>query len=174
MHRAGARSATRADGRWFAQLRAPFYPVAVQRPEIDDFLQRSAPDDVRATIVWLSASGYTLSSHRGESTFGAQFVYAGQAEVLITVDRSQWMLDVAPRPGAQAWQYDVLIAAQSGQPYGEVFPETGSRSPGDPLPDQLPEGVSWRETLPGILQWVDGEGVSAAVERALRERHRLM
>lgn len=63
-------------------------------------------------IAWLSANGYTLSSQRGESTFGSQFVYTGGAEVLLTVDRSQWMLDVAPRPGAEAWQYDLLIAAQ--------------------------------------------------------------
>ncbi len=110
----------------------------------------------------------------GESTFGSQFVYTGGAEVLITVDRSQWMLDVAPRPGAEAWQYDLLIAAQKGQPYGEVFPTVGIRSAGDPLPEQLPEGVSWRETLPGILQWVTGDGVQAAVDRARNERFRLM
>lgn len=145
------------------------YPVDVQSPEIDD-VQRLAPDDVRATIEWLSANGYTLRSHRGESTFGAQFIYAGQAEIHITVDRSQWTLDIAPRPGAQAWQYDLLIAAQTGQPYGEVFPETRSRSLKDPLSYQLPAGVSWRETLPGILHWMDDEDVTAAVEHALHER----
>lgn len=142
--------------------------------EVREFLQRFAPDDVRETITWLTANGYSLSTHRGEGTFGAEFVYVGDAEVRISVDRSQWTLDVAPRPGAKAWQYDVLIAARTGQPYGEVFPETGSRSVGDPLPDKLPEGVSWRETLPGILQWVDGEGVQAAADCALHERHRMM
>jgi hypothetical protein len=117
------------------------YAGPVGDREVGKFLQRFAPDDVRETIAWLASNGYTLSSHRGEGSFGAEFVYVGDAEVHITVDRSQWLLDVAPRPGAKAWQYDLLIAAQAGQPYGEVFPQTGSRSVGDPLPDKLPEGV---------------------------------
>jgi hypothetical protein len=142
--------------------------------EVGEFLQRFAPDDVRETIAWLIANGYTLDSHRGEGTFGAEFVYVGDAEVRITVDRSQWSLDVAPRPGAKSWQYDLLVAARTSRPYSEVFPETGSRSVGYPLADTLPEGVSWRETLPGILQWVDGEYVQAAVDAALQERHRMM
>jgi len=146
----------------------------VDEIEVDEFLQRFAPGDVRDTIAWLSANGYTLESHRGEGTFGAQFVYKGEAKVLITVDRSQWMLDVAPRPDAEAWQYDLLIAAQAGQPYGEVFPMVGTRSVGGPLPEQLPDGVSWRETLPGILQWVESDDVRVAVDGARNERNRLM
>ena len=114
------------------------YPVAVDDLEVDEFLQRSAPGDVRDTIAWLSVSGYTLGSHHGEGTFGAQFVYMGEAKVLITVDRSQWMLDVAPSPDAEAWQYDLLIAAQAGQHYGEVFPTVGTRS------------VGWRVTMSGL------------------------
>lgn len=142
--------------------------------QVEEFLQRFAPDDVRDTIEWLSVNGYTLSSHRGESTFGAQFAYVGDAEVRVTVDRSQWMLDVAPRPGAEPWQYDLLVAALTDRPYGDAFPETGSRSQGDPLPDQLPEGVSWRETLPLILECIDGESVQEAVGRALHERNQFL
>jgi hypothetical protein len=126
------------------------------------------------TIAWLSANGYALSSQRGEGTFGAQFVFTRDAEVLVTVDRSQWMLDVAPRPGAAAWQYDLLVAAQAGRPYEEVVPMAGARSVGNPLAEQLPEGVSWRKTLPTILQWLRGDEVAAAVDRARNERDRLM
>lgn len=143
-------------------------------PEVDEFLRGFAPGDVRDTIAWLCANGYTLRSHRGDGTFGAEFVYIGEAKVLITVDRSQWMLDIAPRPDAEAWQFDLLIAAQAGRPYVEVFPVPGTRSDIDPLPEQLPDGVSWRETLPGILQWVEREGVRVAVDRARDERSRLM
>lgn len=150
------------------------YHVVVEDLQVDEFLQRFAPGDVLETIAWLSANRYTLSSHRGEGTFGAQFVYTSDAEVLIIVDRSQWMLNVAPSPGAKAWQYDLLIAAQLGQPYGEVFPTVGSRSVGDPLPEQLPEGVSWRETLPGVLQWVKADEVETGVDHARLERDRLM
>ena len=151
-----------------------FYSVAVEDREVDAFLQRSAPGDVRDTIAWLSANGYALSSQTGQGTFGAQFVYMAGAKVVVTVERSQWMLDVAPRHDAEAWQYDLLIAAQAGQPYRDVFPKIGARSVGDPLPEQLPEGVSWRETLPGILRWVGGDEVRSGVDRARDERDRLM
>lgn len=142
--------------------------------EVNEFLRRSAPKDVQDAISWLTANGYTLRSHRGDGTFGAQFVYTGDAEILVTVDRSQWMLDVAPRPGANVWQYDLLIAAQMRKPYGEAFPAAGARSIGDPLPQQLPEGVSWRETLPDILEWVACSDVQSAVDKARHERNRLM
>ena len=81
------------------------------------------PRDVQEAIAWLSANGYTLTSHRGEGTFGAPFVYIGGAKVVVTVDRSQWMLAVASRPTAEAGQYDLLMAAQAGQPYEQVFQE---------------------------------------------------
>lgn len=142
--------------------------------EVDEFLQRAAPSDVQETIAWLSANGYTRCSHQGDGTFGAQLLYLGEAKVLITVDRSQWSLDIARRPDGEVWQYDLLIAAQTGQAYGEVFPSTGSRSIGGQLPQQLPDGVSWRETLPGILRWVQSEDVRFAVDKAREERNRLM
>jgi hypothetical protein len=150
------------------------YPGAVEIHEVDEFLQRFAPGDVQDTVAWLADNGYTLTSHSGESAFGAQFVYAGDVEVVIGVDRSQWLLDIVPRPGAEAWQYDLLLAAYKGLDYGALFPKTGSRSLGDPLPDQLPEGVSWRGTLPEILEWVNDESVPVAVDRALDQRFFLM
>ena len=147
----------------------------MEDPQVDEFLRTYAPADVQNTIAWLSANGYVLVSHEGgESTFGAQLVYAQEAEVRITFDRSQWFLDVAPTPGSEAWQYDLLLAARRGLDYGELFPETGSRSWTDPLPDQLPEGVSWRDTLPDILLWVRGEAVAELVDRALHQRFALM
>jgi hypothetical protein len=51
-------------------------------------------------VAWLSDNGYRLASQAGASTFGAEFVFEGEAMVRIVVDRSQWMLDVAPSPGA--------------------------------------------------------------------------
>jgi hypothetical protein len=144
------------------------------RSQIDEFLHTYAPADVQDTVAWLSANGYALVAQKGDSTFGAQFVYEGHAEVRITVDRSQWFLDVAPGPGSKAWQYDLILAARQGLDYGALFPDTGSRLLGDPLPEQLPMGVSWRETLPDILQWVSGETVPALVDRARHQRFALM
>lgn len=90
------------------------------------------------------------------------------------VDRSQWYLDVVPGLALEPWQYDLLLAAYQGQEYGALFPQAGSRSQGDPLPAQLPEGVSCRETLPDILEWIMDEAVPAAVDRALHQRFDLM
>jgi hypothetical protein len=146
----------------------------MERSEIDEFLSAYAPADVQHTNAWLSANGYALVAHNGDSTFGAQFVYEEDTEVRITVDRSQWFLDIAPRPGAKTWQYDLLLAARRGLDYGALFPETGATVLGDPLPEQLPAGVSWRETLPDILQWVGGDSVPALVDRALHQRFALM
>jgi hypothetical protein len=64
----------------------------MERSEIDEFLHTYAPADVQDTNAWLSANGYALVAQKGDSTFGAQFVYEGDTEVRITVDRSQWYL----------------------------------------------------------------------------------
>ncbi len=156
-------------------VRSPARSLGCVNPRVaDEFFRSDAPADVQATGAWLLANGYALSSQSGEGAFGAEFVIRGPAEVRITVDRSQWLLDVAAEPGAEAWQYDLLLAARSGRTYGEVFPARASTQFDGALPYQLPEGVSWRQTLPVVLSWVRDPGVGAAVERASRERFTLM
>jgi len=138
-----------------------------------DLLSRFAPFDVTAAIVWLIENGYALTSQRGTSTFGAQWVYSADRDVVVTVDRAQWMLDVSANVGEAPWQYDLLLVAHAGQPYADVFPTVGARSLSDPLPDQLPEGVSWRDTLPVVLGWLertDVRDVGAAVVAARQQR----
>jgi hypothetical protein len=46
--------------------------------------------------------------------------------------------------------------------------------PGTPLPNKLPENVSWRETLPTILQWLADKDAQPAINTDLHERHQLM
>ena len=139
-----------------------------------DFIGANAPSDVQDTVAWLSDNGYRLASQAGASTFGAEFVFQGEGMVRIVVDRSQWMLDVAPSPGAEPWQYDLLIAAHSGQDYRQRFPGTGSRAVGRTLLEHLPEGVSWRDTLPDVVRWVREHDVAERVSNAKRQRARLM
>ena len=153
------------------------YAQTVPPLEVEEFLRSRAPVDVQETVAWLLANGYTLTGHEGGGEFGALFVFAGQAEARITVDRSQWFLDVAQAPGAKPWQYDLLIAASSGRPYGQRFPAVGtvgSWPSAPPLPRQLPDGVSWRQTLPGLLSWMQGPGVAEAVANAQRQRSALI
>ena len=139
-----------------------------------EFMAAHAPLDVRATIEWLLEHRYTLVSHDGASTFGAQFLYQGDSVVRVTVDRSQWMLDIAAAPGSELYQYDLAVAAHSGSSYGDCFPDTGERSLAEPLAHQLPKGVSWSVTLPELLEWIHGSDVPRAIELANRQRSTLM
>src|SRR5688500_5900241 len=117
--------------------------MPMSQQQVDEFIRVNAPADVQHTVAWLLSSGYVLVSQEGASTFGASFVLEGDSVVQVIVDRSQWSLDVAAASGAQLWQYDLLLAAQSSQEYGRRFPGVGARTLDAPLPKQLPEGVSW-------------------------------
>ncbi|WP_062530095.1 hypothetical protein [Demequina rhizosphaerae] len=139
-----------------------------------DLLARQAPRDVRAAVEWLTGHGYVLAGHSGGSSFGAQLTFDGEAQVVITVDRGQWFLDVAAAPGAEPHQYDLLIPALAGKPYADVFPDARATAPDGELPEQLPPDVSWSETLPRVLAWIQGEGAAGAVADAGGQRTRLM
>jgi hypothetical protein len=137
----------------------------------DEFIQRFATDDVRAAVRWLLDNGYQLfRSQIGASDWSSSFVYAGDAEVHVGVERSQWYMDIAPAPGVPPIQYDLLVAAQRGQTYWDCFPSgMGFGRPGQDR--QLPPGLSWRSTLPDVLAWIGGHEVAEAVARARDQRY---
>ncbi len=137
-------------------------------------LAAKAPMDVQETIGWLLVNGYKLAAHDGGDTFGAQLLYDGPSQVRVTVDRSQWMLEIAAESGSELIQYDLAIVADSGVTYGERFPDTGQRSQTAQFPDQLPVGVSWFATLPQLLDWIRQPGALEAAEVARRQRDALM
>lgn len=88
----------------------------------------------------------------------------------MSVDRSQWFLDVSPEPGANPLQFDLLVAAQRGQPYEECYPELGTPRPlVASLPKQIPE-LSWREALPEVLRWIAETDVAGPVALAQDQR----
>jgi len=139
--------------------------------------EAEAPDDVRATMAWLEQAGYALRTHGGpQQPFNnIALVYTGRCQIVITRDRNEWSLDIAPAPGERLYQYDLVLAAQDERDYGEVFPDDrffwvrdSSSLPRPPW--QLPEGVSWRETLPSAAEWVTGAGVTEALAWALQQR----
>ena len=148
--------------------------MPMSQQQVDEFFRAYAPADVQHTVAWLVSSGYVLVSQDGTNTFGALFVFESDSVVQIIVDRSQWSLDVAAAPAAEFWHYDLLLAAQSGQEYGRRFPGVGTRTLGALLPEQLPEDVSWRETLPDILHWIQSSDVTESVTKAQRQRSMLM
>jgi sugar phosphate isomerase/epimerase len=60
-----------------------------------DFVRSQAPLDVLETVEWLDDHGFTLTEHAGEGSFGSTWADEKEALIRITVDRSQWMLDIA-------------------------------------------------------------------------------
>jgi hypothetical protein len=67
--------------------------------------------------------------------------------------------------------YDLALAAQSGLAYAEQFPSLSKIVPfNQPLAKQLPDGVSWAATLPGVFKWLSHSDVASAVDRARQER----
>jgi hypothetical protein len=139
-----------------------------------DYVRSTAPDDVRRTVQWLLGEGYALTaSSRGESeSFGnALLVFTRGTEITITRDRSQWVVTVALSPGATPMALDVLNCAR----LGETWDPSPRRTLTRPLPEQLPEGLAWAETLPLVLAWLDQPGTAstaAGATEAARERMR--
>jgi hypothetical protein len=84
------------------------------------------------------------------------------AVLTVTRDRDQWMLDVQsghlPR-----FDLDVIHAALTGD--GQW-----SRQSLNPLPRQLPEGVSWAAELPHALEWL--RTTPDAEDQLVRLQHR--
>ena len=121
-----------------------------------------------------STTGTCLPLRRsGASDWGAAFVYSGDTEVHVGVERSQWYLDIAPALGKPPIQYDLLVAAQRAQTYWDCFPGgLGVGLPGHTR--QLPPGLSWCETLPDVLAWIDGRDVAEAINRARDQRYVVM
>jgi hypothetical protein len=137
---------------------------------VREYAESVATADVRATLEWLDGAGYTLSQSSGSpgETFGnLALVFSGGCVVQIVRDRGQWMADLKPASGPTFYNLDLLVPAALGIDYPEP-------SPGDRLPDQLPDGVSWREVFPIVLDWLQGPGAAEAVARMGDQRYVLM
>lgn len=139
---------------------------------VDVFLLRYATDDVRAAVAWLVRNEYALiRSEVGLSDWYALFVYSGDVELRVVVERSQWYLDISASPGASPIQYDLLLVAQRGQTYWDCFPEPAMT---ERRWDQLPPGISWRETLPDVLAWIRSHDIAGPVALAQDQRYARM
>jgi hypothetical protein len=110
----------------------------------EDLIDKFAPADVRDTVRWLKDDRFVMAgSDTDRGTFGSRWVFVREAtEVHVTVDRSQWLLDIVPYRGGHPIQYDLLVAAQRGQDYRDCFPE-----PGDEYPAGLPSQFAARSEL---------------------------
>ncbi len=124
--------------------------------EVRAKVEAQAPVHVLEALRWLEQNGYRLSGSQ-DGGMGLSLSYSGACEVLVIRDRSQWTIDIAPAPGAEFYSYDLLRPAASGTDY------------------RLPAGdESWLATLPGVLEWIHGPGVAAAIDRLKDQRYVLM
>jgi hypothetical protein len=89
-----------------------------------------------------------------------------------------WCLDVAPTPGAKPIQYDLLLPAHEGRDdadYYAGYQATARQEPGRyRRQEQLPLALSWRQTLPSVLEWINGPEVAQAVAHVADQRYVLM
>jgi hypothetical protein len=115
-----------------------------------DYALTTAPDDGGATLRWLVAQGAVITDEQGGrgEAFGNILVRfeLGDAELTITRDRDQWLLDVQSGQLSR-FDFDVIHVALAGDDYWE------QSGPGA-LPAQLPDGVSWLSELPQTLNWL--------------------
>lgn len=135
------------------------------------YLLEIAPSDVAQTIQRLLASGADVLEQSGgrAAPFGDVLVVLGLsgAEVGIGRERGAWYLD-AGIGGSRRFELDLLHRARIGEP---TYISRSAGSPEDPSQGQLPEGLSWSDELPLVLDWLQvTPGAVEALDHLSRDR----
>ncbi len=137
------------------------------------YAYEKATPDVAALLRWLEGNGFSVSNERGGpgESFGnvlVDFVRRGLV-VRITRDRSQWMLDVRPPSGDSFGLHVAVTALDGGEP-----PVPERRDTRDPLPNQLPEDVSWAVDVPRLIDWLESGDRTKELDRSRLAWRRVM
>ncbi len=133
---------------------------------VSEEILRVATPDVRAAVRWLLSQGAEVVREdppHGMAFAGVEFSIDGTGLRMVR-DRGQWMMDL--RRGNGRWlDFELLTLASQG-----ITAYPGSPARKGSLPDQLPQGVSWRDQLPQVLDWLgssrDAEDLCAALSRS--------
>lgn len=129
-----------------------------------DFALSEATDDVAETIAWLTEEGFEVVNESGPpySSFGFLVDLEGRdLSLRLVLDRSQWCIELGYL-GEKREDLRVLMTAMDG-----TEAETpAKRDVGDPLPVQLPDGVSWAAWLPPLTDWLATADRRGDIERA--------
>jgi hypothetical protein len=121
-----------------------------------------APPDIVEAVRWLVAEGAAVvweDPPHGMAFAGLEFVL-GSVSVRMVCDRGVWMMELR-RDGERWLDHDLLRLARQGC---DAYPAVTERV--GPMPTQIPEGVSWRDELPGLLEWLSA--TEEAEERCVR------
>jgi hypothetical protein len=131
---------------------------------VREYVEEMATADVRATIDWLDRAGFRLAASqggRGEAFGNALLVFSLDLAVRIVRDRGQWDIAVSLPDGSAWFGLAIVTDAREGRDWQ---PPAITRD-GD-LPEQLPDGLSWRDHLPPALAWLRQPGSEAVLQRA--------
>jgi|SRR5579863_1320491 len=130
-----------------------------------------ATDDVAETIRWLEAEGFACVRERGGAgeSFGDVSIEFERTGIRVGIgrDRSQWMLAIAS-PSGQLLGLDIWLTAMRGA----RATREPRRSLSERLPEQLPEGESWRTVIPELLDWIRSGDRSTELAAAIHDRSR--
>jgi hypothetical protein len=118
--------------------------------EAFDYALTKATHDVAATLQWLLAQGAATTRELGgeHEAFGNVLMEFTLTDSVLTItrDRDQWLLDVQCGE-LPPFDFDVIHVALHGD-------DQWSQKLPNPLPAQLPDGVSWLSELPPALEWL--------------------
>jgi hypothetical protein len=132
--------------------------------EVLAYAREKAPQDVLATLDWLTEQGFVPVSERGgrDESFGNLLLGFEQPplRLRVTRDRGQWSLEIATAR-TDFVPLNVLLTAMSGD-----APDPGRYDLLDQLPEVLPGGAEWREFLPPLVIWLGSSDRSAEITEA--------
>ena len=116
---------------------------------VEEVLTVATPDIVDA-VRWLVAEGAAVvweDPPHGMAFAGLELAL-GSVSVRMTRDRGVWTMEL--RRSDERWlDLDLLLLARQGC---ETYPPVAERV--GPMPSQAPEGVSWADELPDLLEWL--------------------
>jgi hypothetical protein len=131
------------------------------------YVEGCAPNDVLSTLSWLGTNDWQPVNAQGGSSesFGNVLVEFAKDDgrITITRDRSQWLMSLRPSGWSDKFDLDIVLDTINGRDdwqAGEPFAR--------PLPEQLPPGVSWAETLPQALEWLSSHDDGARVLKRIQ------
>ena len=131
-------------------------------------LDKAVPD-VRATLEWLDTAGFTITDSRGgeHEEFGNVLLQFQRTDVGVRIsrDRGQWLCNISPPGRPDYLGLNVLLTAKEG---GEPDPGPRDAAFTQPLPEQLPKGVSWHSVIPSLIDWLQGADRNGSISDADR------
>lgn len=130
------------------------------------YVEGCALSDVLSTLSWLGTNDWQPVNAQGGSSesMGDVLVEFAKDDACITItrDRSQWLMSLRPSGWSDKFDLDIILDTINGRDDWQPIAR--------PLPEQLPPGVSWAETLPQALGWLAGHDDGARVLKGMQRK----